>query len=731
MMPSLDFTAGWLSPDMIQALGWTLIHFLWQGLALALLFQAAVPFCRTANARYNLAFATLAAMAAAPVATFFSLGAVAIDPVQISADIADDVIDAVGVGDAAGTSPWLHWLVVAWFAGVAALSLRVAGGWYLAQSLRRRAVTPLPPRLRARFETLRVQLGISRPVQFLQSALVAAPAVVGWLRPVVLIPASAVIGLTPAQLEAVIVHELAHIRRFDALANLLQMAVETALFYHPAVWWISRRIRVEREHCCDDVAVTTSGDALGYAKALASLEEWRGLPALLPAAAMAASGGVLKHRISRLLGLNIRGGNVSVMGVAGVGIICLVGCVIAQGADADANAATTRPFPGAFPGAFPGLAAIAAADAPAVPPSPAAPAAAATPAAIPQPALLVPPAAPVAPAAPMPPAFDNDDLAERLRDMQRDLARETAESASDVAREIAEEAREQAREARNRIRDREEHDRMERDRGRASTPPRPEDAAYVTALQAAGLKDLDADDVLALKNQGVTADYARDLNANGIAPRVRTLIAFKAQGIDSAYVKEIRAAGLEPSANQILAFKAQGIDTAFIKDLRASGLDLSGNQIIAFKNQGIKPAFVRDIHAVWPDAGPNQIIALSVQGVTPDYVKGVRAHWPEISVNDMVAMKTLGLSASDAAEYRKSGAPDLSVRQLFSYKTTGVTPEFVKALQAAGIKDLSARDYTAAKVRGITPEFLDAVKKHGFTNLTLRQLIALKDADVL
>ena len=115
---------------------------------------------------------------------------------------------------------------------------------------------------------------------------------------------------------------------------------------------------------------------------------------------------------------------------------------------------------------------------------------------------------------------------------------------------------------------------MERDRGRASTPPRPEDAAYVTALQAAGLKDLNADDVLALKNQGVTADYARDLTANGIAPRVRTLIAFKAQGIDSAYVKEIRAAGLEPSANQILAFKAQGIDTAFIKDLRAAGQKL-------------------------------------------------------------------------------------------------------------------------------------------------------------
>ncbi|MBX7200443.1 MAG: M56 family metallopeptidase, partial [Rhodospirillaceae bacterium] len=353
-VPSLDLFA-WLSADAIQTLGWTLIHFLWQGLALALLFQAVVPFCRTAAGRYNLAFATLAAMAAAPVATFVALsGSAAVDPVQLGADIAGDVMHAVSAEDSASASPWLHWLVVVWFAGVAALSLRVAGGWYVAHSLRTRETSGLPPALRDRFARLKTQLGISRPVVFLQSALVNAPAVVGWLRPVVLIPASAVVGLSAAQLEAVIVHELAHIRRFDVLANLLQMAVETALFYHPAVWWISRRIRVEREHCCDDVAVATSGDAVGYARALASLEEWRAPVTVESTLVLAASGGVLKHRISRLLGLNIRGGNVSVMGVAGVGIICLIGCVIAQGADADAGATTPRPFPGLAASAAPG-----------------------------------------------------------------------------------------------------------------------------------------------------------------------------------------------------------------------------------------------------------------------------------------------------------------------------------------------------------------------------------------
>ena len=571
---------------------------------------------------------------------------------------------------------------------------------------------------------MRRQLGISRPVKFLQSALVNAPAVVGWLRPVVLVPASAVIGLSAAQLEAVIVHELAHIRRFDALANLLQMAVETALFYHPAVWWISRRIRVEREHCCDDVAVDTSGDALGYAKALASLEEWRALP-VDSSLVLAANGGVLKHRISRLLGLNIRGGNISVMGVAGVGVICLIGCVVAQGADADANASTTRPFPGLA--MLADVAPEARGDIPpearVAPAAPVAPVAAAAPIAPAAPALLVPPVTVELPDLSVIPIaiphldwikqtragrddVDADEgLAERMSELQRELQSELAREQADLAREQVQEARDRLNEAREQLRE-ESLDRMrEMERGRSGHParePRPEDKSYMAALEEAGLKGLDIDDVVQLRALGVTPEYVKDLTAAG----VRT-------------------------SRQILSFKAQGLDAAYVKDMHAAGLDISAPQLLALRSQGINAAYVRDIHAAWPDAGAAHVIALNARGVTPDYIKNVRAAWPDISLNDMVSMSTLGIAAADAAEYRKSGLGDLSVRQIFSFKTTGVTPEFVKALKAAGIKDLNPRDYTNARVRGITPEFLEAVKKHGFNNLSMRQLIALKDADVL
>jgi uncharacterized protein (TIGR03435 family) len=129
---------------------------------------------------------------------------------------------------------------------------------------------------------------------------VSTPTVIGWLRPVVLLPAAALASLTVAQVEAILAHELAHIRRHDFFVNLLQTVAETLLFYHPAVWWISTRIRIEREHSCDDIAVDVCGDAGEYAAALTELASWTVMHAPL---AMAATRGPLITRIRRLLGV--------------------------------------------------------------------------------------------------------------------------------------------------------------------------------------------------------------------------------------------------------------------------------------------------------------------------------------------------------------------------------------------------------------------------------------------
>jgi hypothetical protein len=135
-------------------------------------------------------------------------------------------------------------------------------------------------------------------VRLLESTLVRAPTTIGWLRPVILLPASAFTGLTLQQLELILAHELAHIRRHDYLVNLFHVAAETLLFYHPAVWWVSRQARIEREHACDDLAVAVCGDPIAYARALTQMERLRKDAPLL---AIAADGGKLSARIRRLV----------------------------------------------------------------------------------------------------------------------------------------------------------------------------------------------------------------------------------------------------------------------------------------------------------------------------------------------------------------------------------------------------------------------------------------------
>ena len=177
------------------------------------------------------------------------------------------------------------------------LSARLGLAWVSIERLRRRALAPVPEAVTARAADLARRLSLSRAVRVVQSAGVQVPAVVGWLRPVVLLPVSALTGLSPAQLDAVLAHELAHVRRHDFAVNLLQTAAEVLLFYHPASWWISRRIRAEREHCCDDIAVSLCGDRVVYATALADLETLRGRETL----ALAATDGPLLQRVRRLL----------------------------------------------------------------------------------------------------------------------------------------------------------------------------------------------------------------------------------------------------------------------------------------------------------------------------------------------------------------------------------------------------------------------------------------------
>jgi uncharacterized protein involved in exopolysaccharide biosynthesis len=308
-----------LNRPVVQCIGWALLHFLWQGLLLGAVWAALKHILRRhdPNIRYAAACLVLLLMMAAPMVTCSVLlhrppVAAGPKPPDNSSRVPWFSVDTPSGSPASSTSgpgldrvaaalePALPWLVALWAMGVGLLSGKLIRGGWSVHRLTLARTTPVTSEWLERLQTLRHRMRVSRPVRLLQSALVEVPTVAGWFRPVILLPISTLAGLSVAQLELILAHELAHIRRGDAWVNLLQILVETVLFYHPAVWWVSRCIREERELCCDDLAVRVSGDRLAYAQALTLLETLRS-PALT--GALAATGGSLLQRIRHVLGL--------------------------------------------------------------------------------------------------------------------------------------------------------------------------------------------------------------------------------------------------------------------------------------------------------------------------------------------------------------------------------------------------------------------------------------------
>lgn len=295
-----------MSP-LAQTLAWSLLHFFWQGVLLWALTGLALRLARHARPelRHTLGCAALLLALLCPVLTFLHLlhsptpmldgfesallqQPVGVLPPKLPISLMGRLHRSL--------MPILPWALGAWTLGSALLTLRLAGGWLWMQRLRR-GWEPLEADWENRLQTLARTLGLG-PVRAGISRRVTSPQVIGWIRPLILVPAGCLTGLDPVGLEALLVHELAHIRRRDYLVNLLQSLVECLLFYHPGVWWISQRVRLEREACCDDAAVRHCGDPLHYAETLNHLDDLRNL---IPSPAQGATGGTLMLRITRLI----------------------------------------------------------------------------------------------------------------------------------------------------------------------------------------------------------------------------------------------------------------------------------------------------------------------------------------------------------------------------------------------------------------------------------------------
>ncbi len=690
--------SNWFPPATMQALGWALLHFLWQGTALAALAAAAMALCRRASARYLAAVSALALMLLAPVVTFFfysqqfaaqthpgvadtakssplaaaELLSIARGRVAASASTQNSA-PSRGALPIFRTSMFEAWLVEAWLLGVAFFSLRSAGGFLLLERERRRQSSVVSVHVLEICRTLQRQLGLNRAITYSECAWLQAPAVIGWFRPVVFLPVTALSGLSEEQLELIVAHELAHIQRFDPFVNVFQVCVETLLFYHPAVWWLNKRIRAEREHCCDDMAVALCGNAVEYARALTLMEEWRSAPVL----AMAANRGPLTERIVRVLGLKTLGAGMRGIGLTG-SVLCLTAALIAGNALVGMAHPSTA---SASSMSTPQQAAMAQKPSPAQPQSiPASKASAASASA-------------------------------------SASASQSASAATSVS----------------------------------------SSSSYIDAMKAAGLADLTIDQLVELKIQNVTPEYVRAMHDLGLHPNADGFVELRVQGVTPEYIAEVRAIGFNPDVDQVVALKVQGVSADYVRSLKEVGIQGDADQIIGLKVQGVTADYVRSMKDVGITGDGDEIVSLKVQGITPDYVRAMRALGLVVNADDVISLKVQGVtpdyvhalqglgfkpSADEVVGMRVQGVTPEYVRdiralgfnpdadEIVSMKVQGVTPEFIKALQAAGFKP-DVDEIISARVQGVTPEFIERVKQHGFKDLTIEKIIRIRESGIL
>jgi beta-lactamase regulating signal transducer with metallopeptidase domain len=727
----------WLSAATLRLLALSLLHFLWQGAALAALAYVLMALCRSAAARYAVGVGTMMLMIAAPVGTFLvfrSQGpatspAIAADAVITSESngVVQVVVSAKNTANHSKSEtapPYFLWLVELWFAGVVLLSLRSAGGILLVERLRRKETIPVTEELLELCVALQQRMGLTRAVRYCESLHLDAPAVAGWIRPVVLLPVSALSGLTSVQLEAVIAHELAHIGRYDAFVNLFQVGVETLLFYHPAVWWLGKRVRAEREHCCDDAAVALCGSPVTYAHALTRMAESKAAPQL----AMAANRSPLVERIARLLGANrsaesFRGANLS------AGVLCLSAALLAGSAllgsvhHVQAQTPAPAPAPAAVEPASPEYHG----HVPDVPDAIAAQSSASAPAAVaptPTPAQAAAPRASSALASRTAWSYGFGTAHGYSSFAVARFAYAAAVKAWSTPAVTVHFFGASAAPAAGLA--------PQQDSSAAPAPQAGPDTprqSYIDSINAAGLTNLSVDDLISLKVQGITADYIKSVKELNIKVDVDTLVGLKVQGVTSEYIKGMRGAtGQNLDADELIGLKVQGVTPEYIKQMHDLGLKTDADDVIGTKVQGITPEYIKQMHDLGLKTDTDDVIGMKVQGITPEYVREMRGLGLKVDSDDLIGMKVQGVTPEYVKGFNDIGLHP-STDDLIGMKVQGVTADYLKELQAAGFK-VDIDDAIGAKIQGVTPEFIAKVRSHGFKDLTLEKLIALKQAGV-
>jgi beta-lactamase regulating signal transducer with metallopeptidase domain len=611
-----------LTGPLAGAIGWALLHLLWQGVLVAAILAAALALLQrqSANARYIASCGALVLLVVLGVATTYrayepasnvGTGFSPSGGLKPAATLEADVTETPAAPNlllsfVSYANGHLAQIVAIWLCGVFFLSARLIVGWIGAHRLTTRRAQPAADRWERSLYRISVTLHLRRSIRLLESAAVEVPTVVGWLRPVVLLPIASLSGLSVQQIEMVLAHELAHIRRHDFIVNLMQSVVETLLFYHPAVWWISGRIRAEREHCCDDLAVAVFGDPVQYARALTRFEELR-----LDAAQtlLAANGGSLITRIRRLVCARAESANWTSRWAAGAALLTVVAAILIA----------------------PALPVFANHEEGQTPPSSSTPT-----------------------STPAPEKSKNPTTCDKSATTPHATVEVDAEDESSSDDPESDDS---------------ESDTSSDEESLLAPHPMPMTIAMphiaIAPMVSKGVTmALEASETFA--QMATPAPDApeglfrlkRHKIGEGGKLSVDDLITLRTAGVDPKYINEMRSVpGLgELSLDDIVSMKFQGVTPAYIKDLRDAGVDVTSAQnVVSLRVQGVSAKYVKEMAAAgYPNLSARELIELRVQGVDPAFVKSLAdAGYTKLSARELVRLKVSGVDADFIRELSK------------------------------------------------------------------------------
>lgn len=609
--------------NSMEVLGWTLLHFCWQAAVIALVYRVvdlALPAKARSNVRYGVALAALLSMFVISLITFaYEEVHVAKDGIvlpatpQLAQQLRDDLASLPAVGTSLLTQSgqhidlaeyaarWMPWLDAVWLVGVLVLSIRTVGGWWLIQRLRRSGLAQVPESVFNSLRCLSQRMGIRGQIELRVSGRISGPLAMGVFRSLILLPASILTALSEEQLEVVLAHELAHIRRADYLWNMLQSMIETLFFFHPAVWWVSNKLREQRELCCDDAALACCSDPLVYATALLRLEEQRSSRLHLAMALDGHQTGTgLRARIVRILGEAPQGRReiapLSLLGVCvmlGLFLFPLQQLFASLPAEAKqaaqilgAAVVVPSPSPKIFANPLP-------VERPAVRPSHAA-------------------------------CLDELPAPAHVASASHAISQATAKAAAVVATATPVAAQSAPVAAAN-----------------AS-----QKSDYIARMRAAGY-DVDLDKFIAMKIQGITPEFAQSMGAMGFGkPTADEMISLKIFGVTPETVKELRASGLDATSFQdLVSYHIFKVTPEFVAGMKAAGFSgIPAKKLVELRVQGVTPEFARATKQQFPDVTVEQLTQLRIFHIDDAFIASAKSHgFDHLTIDKLVKLRMSGL----------------------------------------------------------------------------------------